>query len=80
MIGDSIGKKLSATMERPTTHLVRILDQSGDTKITYDPGDAAAVASIERRFARLMEHNFVAFDVSTSPGRIITETVEPPRM
>jgi hypothetical protein len=59
-------------MERPTTHLVRILDQSGDTKITYDPADAAAVAGIERRFARLMEHNFVAFDVSTSPGRVIT--------
>jgi hypothetical protein len=59
-------------MERPAIHILRILDQTGDTKLTYDPADQAAVADIERRFARLMDLNFVAFDVSTQPGRIIT--------
>jgi hypothetical protein len=58
-------------MER-STHIVRILDQSGDTKLSYDPADAAAVHSVERRFAALMDRNFVAFDVSTQPGRVIT--------
>jgi hypothetical protein len=53
-------------------HTVRILDHSGDTKLTYDPADDAAVESIERRFTALMKQNFVAFDVSTQPGRIIT--------
>jgi hypothetical protein len=59
-------------MERSAAHVVRILDQSGDTTLTYDPSDPAGVDEIERRFARLMERNFVAFDVSTTPGRIIT--------
>jgi hypothetical protein len=59
-------------MERSTSHIVRILDLSGDTKLTYDPNDSAAVRDVETRFTRLMECNFVAFDVSTQPGRIIT--------
>jgi hypothetical protein len=58
-------------VEHPV-HMLRILDQSGDTKLTYDPADPVAVESIERRFVALMERNFVAFDVSTQPGRIIT--------
>ena len=58
-------------MER-STHSLRILDQSGDTKLTYDPSDREAVLEVERRFTRLMEQNFVAFDVSTQPGRIMT--------
>lgn len=53
-------------------HLVRILDRNGDTKLTYDPTDSGAVRDVEARFMRLMDRNFVAFDVSTHPGRIIT--------
>jgi hypothetical protein len=60
-------------MEPSGLHTIRILDRSGDTPLTYDPADRAAVDEIERRFARLMERNFVAFDVSTHPGRIITQ-------
>ncbi len=59
-------------MEPSATHVLRILDQNGDTKLTYDPADAEAVREVERRFARLMDRNFVAFDVSTQPGRIIS--------
>jgi len=59
-------------MEHPKTHLVRILDRSGDTRLSYDPADADAVRDVEARFARLMADSFVAFDVSTQPGRIIT--------
>jgi hypothetical protein len=58
-------------MERPN-HIVRILDHSGDTELRYDPADQAAVDAIDRRFADLMQRNFVAFDVSTHPGRIMT--------
>ena len=53
-------------------HLVRILDSSGDTQLSYDPNDATAVREVEERFKRLMERNFVAFDVSNQPGRVIT--------
>ncbi len=53
-------------------HVVRILDSTGDTRLTFDPADAAAVAEIETRFNELMERNFIAFDVSTQPGRVIT--------
>jgi len=59
-----------STMER--THIVRILDHHGDTQLTFDPADRAAVDDLERRFDDLMERNFVAFDVSKHPGRIIT--------
>ena len=52
-------------------HSVRILDRSGDTTLRYDPTDSAAVHDVEQRFRRLMDHNFVAFDTSTHPGRII---------
>jgi len=53
-------------------HLLRILDQTGDTKVQFDPADADAVRDIEARFAALMQRNFVAFDVSEHPGRILT--------
>ncbi len=54
-------------------HVVRVLDSSGDTRLTFDPDDRAAVAEVAARFNALMERNFVAFDVSTQPGRVITE-------
>jgi hypothetical protein len=59
-------------MDRPKSHIVRILDRSGDTRVVYDPADADAVRDVEARFARLMADSFIAFDVSTQPGRIIT--------
>jgi hypothetical protein len=60
------------TMTSPKNHLVRILDSTGDTRLSYDPADPEAVRSVERRFNELMERNFVAFDVSTQPGKIVT--------
>jgi hypothetical protein len=59
-------------METSGAHVLRILDRSGDTVVRYDPADAPAVRDVEARFARLMQENFVAFDVSEHPGRIIT--------
>jgi hypothetical protein len=59
-------------MEPVKTHLLRILDRTGDTRVSYDPADADAVRDVETRFARLMSDSFIAFDVSTQPGRIIT--------
>jgi hypothetical protein len=53
-------------------HVLRILDSTGDTTVRYDPRDDASVRDVEARFAALMERNFVAFDVSTHPGKIIT--------
>lgn len=57
-------------------HAVRILDANGDTKLTFDPNDRAAVADVETRFRELMERGFVAFDVSTQPGRVM-KTFDP---
>jgi hypothetical protein len=59
-------------MTESTTHIIRILDQSGDTTLRYDPADEKAVHDVAVRFERLMSANFVAFDVGTHPGRIIT--------
>jgi hypothetical protein len=59
-------------MEGSTRHTLRILDQYGDTKLTYDPTDQDAVRDVERRFNALMARSFVAFDVSSHPGRVMT--------
>ena len=65
---------------------MRILDSHGDTKVTFDPSDPAAVEDVETRFRKLMEEGFVAFDVSTMPGRVMktfdpqaTEVIVTPR-
>jgi len=52
-------------------HVLRILDDTGDTQLDYDPDDASAVRHVEERFEELMRRNFVAFDVTTQPGRIM---------
>jgi hypothetical protein len=57
----------------PKAHLMRILDSTGDTQLSYDPSDETAVREIEERFNALMERSFIAFDVSTQPGKIITK-------
>jgi hypothetical protein len=59
-------------MRTGKTHMLRILDRSGDTQLTYDPDEDTAVRDVEARFIALMEKGFVAFDVSTQPGRIMT--------
>jgi hypothetical protein len=73
-------------MQRGPLHVIRILDRNGDTQLTYDPEEEAATRDLEARFAELMERGFVAFDVSTEPGRIIrqfdpkaTEVIVTPR-
>jgi hypothetical protein len=52
-------------------HVIRILDRGGDTVLTYDPEDETATSDVEAHFAELMERGFVAFDVSTQPGRVM---------
>ncbi len=53
-------------------HVIRILDSTGHTEVPYDPADPAAVAAVEQRFNDLMRRSFVAFDVTTQPGRMMT--------
>jgi hypothetical protein len=52
-------------------HILRILDQHGDTEILYDPEKEDQRRDVDARFAELMKRGFVAFDVSTEPGRRI---------
>jgi len=54
-----------------TRNILRILDETGDTELSFDPNDQASVLEVEERFNELMRRNFVAFDVTTQPGRII---------
>jgi hypothetical protein len=68
------------------THVIRVLDRSGDTELLYDPDDEVSTLDVESRFNELMERGFVAFDVSTQPGRVIhafdpraTEVIVTPR-
>ena len=57
-------------------HVLRILDAHGDEQITFDPKKSVEVRDVETRFRELMERGFVAFDVSTKPGRVI-KTFDP---
>jgi hypothetical protein len=73
-------------MQHGTIHVVRILDRSGDTELVYDPAEETARRHVETQFNDLMERGFVAFDLSTQPGRIIhafdpraTEIIVTPR-
>ena len=68
------------------THVLRILDEHGDTHLEFDPEKTTELRDVEERFEELMRRGFVAFDVSTQPGRIIktfdpnaTETIVSPR-
>lgn len=53
------------------THVLRILDANGDERIIFHPEKPVEVRDVEARFQELMERGFVAFDVSTKPGRVI---------
>jgi hypothetical protein len=73
-------------MQRRPIHIIRILDRGGDTELTYDPQNETATLDVEACFAELMERGFVAFDVSTQPGRVVhtfdpkaTEIIVTPR-
>lgn len=60
----------------PKTHVLRILDAHGDTQLTFDPKNPVEVDDVETRFRDLMERGFMAFDVSTQPGRVM-KTFDP---
>ena len=62
--------------ESPKTHVLRILDSHGDTQFTFNPQNPEEVREIDKRFRELMERGFTAFDVSTTPGRVM-KTFDP---
>jgi hypothetical protein len=55
------------------THILRILDHHGDTQLEFNPEEKTKVRDVEARFKDLMQRGFVAFDVSTQPGKVITD-------
>ncbi len=55
------------------THVLRILDHHGDTELKFNPDEKTSVRNVETRFMDLMQRGFVAFDVSTQPGKVITK-------
>ena len=57
-------------------HVLRILDAHGDTQLIFDPKNPVEVDDVETRFRDLMERGFMAFDVSTQPGRVM-KTFDP---
>lgn len=57
-------------------HVMRILDQHGDTKLEFDPKEPSSVRDVEERFEELMRRGFVGFDVSEEPGKVI-KTFDP---
>jgi hypothetical protein len=54
-------------------HRLKILDHTGHTELTWDPETADQVDTVRERFEALMRQNFVAFDLSSSPGEAIRE-------
>jgi hypothetical protein len=54
-------------------HLLKILDHRGHTELSWNPEAVDEVDTVRERFEALMRQNFVAYDLSTSPGEIIKE-------
>jgi hypothetical protein len=54
-------------------HRLKIIDHKGHTELSWDPHSAEEVELVRERFDALMRRNFVAFDLSNSPGEVIRE-------
>lgn len=54
---------------------MRILDRSGDTLLTWDPADSAAVREAEELFVRLAAEHKLAFARPAGAGADETEQV-----
>jgi hypothetical protein len=54
-------------------HRLKIIDHKGHTELSWDPQSAEEVELVRERFDSLMRRNFVAFDLSNSPGEVIRE-------
>jgi hypothetical protein len=54
-------------------HLLKILDHRGHTELSWNPEAVDEVDTVRERFEALMRQNFVAYDLSTTPGEIIKE-------
>jgi hypothetical protein len=51
-------------------HLLKILDHRGHTELSWNP---ETVDEVRERFEALMRQNFVAYDLTSSPGEMIRE-------
>jgi hypothetical protein len=49
--------------EEPGTHVMAVLDKSGDTRIIWDPANPEEVASAKRTFDELRGKGYSAFSV-----------------
>ena len=54
-------------------HRLKIIDRFGHTELSWDPDVVDETEAVRERFEQLMERNFVAFDLSSSPGEVIGE-------
>jgi len=55
------------------SHRLKIIDHKGHTELSWDPHSAEETEVVRERFDALMRRNFVAFDLSSSPGEVIHE-------
>lgn len=54
-------------------HLLKILDHRGHTELSWNPEEVDEMETVRERFETLMRQNFVAFDLTSSPGEMIRE-------
>jgi hypothetical protein len=54
-------------------HLLKILDHRGHTELSWNPETVDEVEAVRERFEALMRQNFVAYDLTSSPGEMIRE-------
>ncbi|MDB5040288.1 MAG: hypothetical protein JWN27_1014 [Candidatus Eremiobacteraeota bacterium] len=54
-------------------HRLKIIDHNGHTELGWNPQCAEETEAVRERFDALMRRNFVAFDLSNSPGEVIRE-------
>lgn len=48
------------------THVLRVMNGSGHTDVTYDPTDAVAVEEVRAEFDALIKRNFMMFSAPTA--------------
>lgn len=64
-----------ATIDTPRTHVMQVMDHTGDTKKTWNPDNRDEVDDARQSFNRLKKKGYIAYRVDGDGGKaaIMTE-------
>lgn len=75
MLAEKLEVEVTAVPGVEETHVMRVIDPSGDTKIMWDSAREAEVDVARNTFNNLRRKHYTAYSVKKNgePGRVITE-------